>query len=160
MSITPRLQELLDTGRFVYQHHVHPSAFTASETAESVHIPSSEMAKTVIVNADGLLRMVVLPANRMLDLRHLQYTTRSANIRLAKESEFRNEFPKCEVGAMPPVGSLYGLPVFCDVQLEGNEFIEFNAGTHSDTVRMAFADFKRLANPTMTDVVDHAMPAN
>jgi len=160
MSITPRLQELLEAGRFVYQHHVHPSAFTAAETAESVHIPSKEMAKTVIVNADGLLRMAVIPANRMLDLQHLQYTTRSANIRLAKESEFRNEFPKCEVGAMPPIGSLYGFPVLCDVQLEVNEFIEFNAGTHSDTVRMAFADFKRLANPTMTDLVDHSAPAN
>jgi Ala-tRNA(Pro) deacylase len=117
------------------------------------------MAKTVIVNADGLLRIAVLPASQRLDLGHLQYITRSENIGLAGENEFKGAFPDCEVGAMPPVGSLFGLPVYCDVQLEQNEFIEFNAGTHRDTIRMNFEAFKRLANPTMTDLVDHSMQA-
>jgi Ala-tRNA(Pro) deacylase len=159
MSISIRLKELLDAGGFAYEHRVHPAAYTAAEIAETIHIPGNEMAKTVIVNADGLLRMAVLPANRMLDLRHLQFITRSDNIRIANEGEYRNEFPTCEVGAMPPVGSLFGLPVYCDVQLEHNEFIEFNAGTHRDSIRMAFKDFKRLANPTMTDLVDHSKHA-
>jgi len=159
MSISTRLQELLDAGGFVYDHHVHPAAYTAAETAEAIHIPGNVMAKTVIVNADGLLRMAVLPANRMIDLRHLKFITRSENIRIANENEFKNEFPTCEVGAMPPVGSLFGLPVYCDVQLEHNEFIEFNAGTHRDTIRMPFNDFRRLANPTMTDLVDHSKQA-
>jgi Ala-tRNA(Pro) deacylase len=113
------------------------------------------MAKTVIVNADGLLRMAVLPANEMLDLEHLQFVTRSENIRLATENEFKDAFPTCEVGAMPPFGNLFGVPIFCDTQLSQNEFIEFNAGTHTDSIRMAFEDFKRLAKPTMVDLVDH-----
>jgi Ala-tRNA(Pro) deacylase len=113
------------------------------------------MAKTVIVNADGLLRMVVLPASRKLDLKHLQFITRSENIRLATESEFRDVFPTCETGAMPPFGNVFGLPVYCDTMFEHDGFIEFNAGTHTDTIRMAFKDFKRLAHPTMIDVVDH-----
>jgi len=156
MSISIRLKELLDAGGAVYEHRVHANVYTAAETAESIHIPSSEMAKTVIVNADGLLRMAVIPANRRVDLQHLKFITRSENIRIANEREFRNEFPDCEVGAMPPFGTIFGLPVYCDVQLENNDFIEFNAGTHHDSIRMAFHDFRRLENPTMTDLVDHS----
>ena len=156
MSISKILKELLDAGGARYDHRVHPATYTATETAESIQIPGNEMAKTVIVNADGLLRMAVLPANRMVDLRHLKFLTRAENIRIANESEFKKEFPTCEVGAMPPFGNLFGVPVYCDVQLEHHEFIEFNAGTHHDTIRMAFQDFRRLANPTMTDLVDHS----
>ena len=159
MSIITRLKELLDEGGFVYEHRAHPAAYTAAKTAEAVHIPGNEMAKTVIVNADGLLRIALLPSNCRLDLTHLQYITRSENIGLASEGEFKGAFPDCEVGAMPPVGGLFGLPVYCDVQLEQNEFIEFNAGTHRDTIRMNFEGFKRLANPTMTDLVDHSVQA-
>ena len=155
MSISTRLKELLDTEKVAYEHRVHPTAYTAAETAQAMHIPGKEMAKTVIVNADGLLRMAVLPANEMLDLEHLQFITRSENIRLATESEFKDAFPTCEVGAMPPFGNLFGVPVFCDTQLSQNEFIEFNAGTHIDSIRMAFEHFKRLAKPTMVDLVDH-----
>jgi Ala-tRNA(Pro) deacylase len=159
MSISIRLKELLDSSGVAYEHRVHPNTFTAAETAESVSIPGNEMAKTVIVNADGLLRMAVVPANRRVDLQHLKFITRSENIRIASESEFRNQFPDCEVGAMPPFGTIFGLPVYCDVQLENGEFIEFNAGTHHETIRMAFHDFKRLENPTMTDLVDHSSRA-
>jgi Ala-tRNA(Pro) deacylase len=155
MSVSSRLKELLDTSHVRYDHQIHPTAYTAAETAESMHIPGREMAKTVIVNADGLLRMAVLPANCMLDLSHLKFITRSENIRLATESEFKDTFPTCEIGAMPPFGNLFGLPVFCDTLLEHNDFIEFNAGTHTDAIRMAFHDFKRLASPTMIDLVDH-----
>jgi Ala-tRNA(Pro) deacylase len=155
MSISIRLKELLDNSKVAYEHRTHPTAYTAAETAEASHIPGREMAKTVIVNADGLLRMAVLPANRMLDLDHLKFVTRSENIRLATEGEFKNAFPTCEIGAMPPFGNLFGVPVFCDTQLEQNESIEFNAGSHNDTIRMAFADFKRLASPTMIDLTDH-----
>jgi Ala-tRNA(Pro) deacylase len=155
MSISTRLKELLDAEGAVYEQRVHPTAYTASSTAEAMHVSSEEMAKTVIVNADGLLRMAVLPANCMLDLGHLQFITRSENIRLATESELKAAFPTCEVGAMPPFGNAFGLPAFCDTMLALNEFIEFKAGTHGDSIRMAFNDFKRLARPTMVDLVDH-----
>jgi Ala-tRNA(Pro) deacylase len=95
----------------------------------------------------------------MLDLGHLKFITRSENIRLANESEFKNAFPTCEVGAMPPIGNIFGLPVYCDVRFEDHDFIEFNAGTHHDTIRMAFDDYKRLAKPTMIDLADHSTQA-
>jgi Ala-tRNA(Pro) deacylase len=158
MPISTKLQELLDNSGIIYEHRVHPTAYTASGTAETIHISPKEMAKTVIVNADGVLRMAVLPANQMLDLKHLKYILRAQNIRLATEAEFQDVFPNCEVGAMPPFGNDYGVPVLCDTLLQYNDFIEFNAGTHNDTIRMAFSDFKRLARPTMVYLADHRLP--
>lgn len=155
MSILTRLKELLDSSGVPYQHHTHPRHYTAAGTARAMHVSGKEMAKSVIVNTDGFLRIAVLPSDYRLDLKHLRFMTRSENLRLAREAEFKDVFPACEVGAMPPFGNAYGLPVFCDTMLQGNEFIEFNAGTHTDTVRMAFSDFKRLANPTMLDLVDY-----
>ena len=156
MSVSARLKELLDTNNVVYETRTHPLTYTAGQTASASNTSRGEMAKTVIVNADGLLRMAVLPADSMLNLHHLQWVTRSENMRLATEDEFKDAFPGCELGAMPPFGGLFGLPVFCDTRLEYNEFIEFNGGTHTETIRMAFDDFKRLAKPTMVDLRDHA----
>ena len=155
MSISTRLKELLDTSNVAYETHTHPVAYSAMRTAQAMHVPGEELAKTVIVNADGLLRMAVLPSDSLLNLDHLQWVTRSENIRLADETEFKDTFPTCESGAIPPFGGLFGLPVFCDTKLEYNDLIEFNAGSHTETIRMAFKDFKRLAKPTMIDLIDH-----
>ncbi|HEX5000487.1 MAG TPA: YbaK/EbsC family protein, partial [Terriglobia bacterium] len=92
-----------------------------------------------------------------VDLNHLKFILRSEDLRLATEKEFVSAFPTCEVGAMPPFGNEFGIPVYCDTQLELSPYIEFNAGTHNDTIRMAFGDFKRLARPVMVDLVDHRM---
>ena len=155
MSISTRLKELLDTSNVVYEQRTHTPAYSATRTAEAMHVPGSSLAKTVIVNADGLLRMAVLPADSKVNLDHLQWVTRAENIRLANESEFKDSFPTCELGAIPPFGNLFGLPVYCDTRLEYNDSIEFNAGSHTETIRMAFEDFKRLAKPTMIDLIEH-----
>ena len=155
MSIPTDFRDFLDKQGVRFEHHMHPTAYTAHETATSVHVPDSEMAKSVVINADGALLLAVLPADRRVDLDHLKFITRSANIRLAKEEEFTEVFHTCEPGAMPPFGNLFGVPTYCDCRLEMNDSIEFNAGSHTDTVRMAFHDFKRLAHPTVIDVVQH-----
>jgi len=156
MSVSPKLREHLEVARVPYQHHVHPKAYTAQETAASVHIPGQEMAKSVVIKADGNLLLAVVPANRRVNLDHLKFTTRAENIDLAAENEFKDAYPSCEPGAMPPFGNLFGQPTYCDTLLEQNEEIEFNAGSHNDTIRMAFADFKSLARPTMLDLVEHS----
>jgi Ala-tRNA(Pro) deacylase len=155
MSISTRLKELLDTSNVVYESRSHAPAYSATRTAEAMHIPGGSLAKTVIVNADGLLRMAVLASDAKVNLDHLQWVTRAENIRLANETEFKDAFPTCEPGAIPPFGNLFGLPVFCDTRLAYNDSIEFNAGSHTDTIRMAFDDFKRLARPTMIDLIEH-----
>lgn len=155
MPTSTKLKEYLDRQGVPYEHHVHPTAYTAQEIASSMHLPGRNIAKTVVIEADGALVLAVVPANQRVDLNHLKFITRSANIRIADEREFAAVFPSCEPGAVPPFGNLFGLASYCDTQLEQDEAIEFNAGSHTDTIQMAFEDYKRLARPTMIDLVDH-----
>ena len=155
MSVSPILEQTLNNEHIPFAHHGHPATYTARQTAEAGQVPVAEMAKTVVIMADGRLLLAILPADRRVDLHHLQFITRAQNIRLATEQEFMNAFPSCETGAMPPIGRLFGLATYCDTLLAENDDIEFNAGSHSDTVRMAFDDFKRVASPTMIDLVLH-----
>jgi Ala-tRNA(Pro) deacylase len=157
MSLSPKLENYLHTAGAPYEHHVHPTAYTARETADVMHIPLQEMAKCVVVKADGRLVMAVVPADRTVDVPHLKFVTRAENIGLATEAEFADAFPSCEIGAMPPFGNLFGVPTYCDTLLEENGSIEFNAGTHQDSIRMAFDDYKRCGKPTMIDLVEHGM---
>ena len=155
MSVSLKLREFLEQKGVAFEHHVHPTAYTAERTAESLHVPGKELAKSVVIIADGALLLAVVPSNQRVNLEHLQFITRSANMRLATEDEFASAFPSCELGAMPPFGILFGVTTYCDTSLEHNDDIEFNAGSHNDTFRMPFYDFKRLARPTMIDLVDH-----
>ena len=155
MSISIKLREYLESRDVRFEHHVHPTAYTAQETAEAMHVPGKDFAKTVVIKADGALLLAVIPADRKVNLHHLQFVTRSEYIEIATESDFKEAFPTCEVGAMPPFGLLWGLTTYCDTRLELNDYIEFNAGTHNDTIRMSFWDFKKHANPTMLDLVVH-----
>jgi Ala-tRNA(Pro) deacylase len=157
MSISIRLKQYLDKEGVAFEHHVHPTAYTSQEIAAAAHIPGREMAKIVIFKADDKLAMVVLSANDKVDLDALQSEIGCKILRLATEVEFRTAFPTCEVGAMPPFGNLFGAPIYCDATLENDERIEFNAGTHHDTIRMTFADYKRLANPKLADLKVHRL---
>src|SRR5215471_642513 len=149
MSISIRLKQYLDKEGVAVEHHVHPTAYTSQEIAAAAHIPGKEMLKTVILKADDELVMAVVSANDKVDFDRLQDAIGCNILRLATEDEFRTRFPTCEVGAMPPFGNLFGLRTYCDVDLERDKSIEFNAGTHHDTVRMTFGDFKRLVNPNV-----------
>src|SRR5690606_21159845 len=110
--------------------------FTSQETAASAHVPGRELAKTVIVRLDGRLAMAVLPATERLDLELLRTETGAAEARLADEDEFRGRFSECELGAMPPFGNLFDMDVYVENALEDDERIAFNAGTHSEIMRM------------------------
>ena len=155
MSISAKLREYLTENGVEFEHHVHPTAYTAQRVAESLHVPGKELAKSVVITADGALLLAVVPSDQRVNLEHLRFITRSENMRLATEQEFVDAFPSCEPGAMPPFGILFGITTYCDTSLEHNGSIEFNAGSHNDTIRMNFRDFKQLARPTMIDLVDH-----
>ena len=142
-----KIKEFLDRNDIPYISITHSQAYTAQQVAASAHIPGKEMVKTVMVRiADGLA-MAVLPASYHVDFNMLKELTGEENLRLAFESEFRDVFPDCEVGAMPPFGNLYGMPVFMAESLVENEEIAFNAGTHTEVIRMSCADFVRLVEP-------------
>src|SRR5439155_26929770 len=125
-------------------------AYTSQQIAQSIHIPGHQMVKSVILKAnEEMLVMAVLSANDTANLDILREEIRCEVLRLATENEFRNAFPTCKVGAMPPFGNIFNVPTYCELSLGKNREIEFNAGTHDETIRMAFDDFNRLVSPMM-----------
>lgn len=142
-----RLHEYLDEHHIRYVSLKHSPAFTAQEVAAAAHIPGREVAKVVVVKLDGELALVVLPAPEMVRMKHLKAETGASRVDLASEDEFKGRFPDCEVGAMPPFGNLYDLETFVEESLTKDEDFAFNAGTHTDLIRMSFADYQDLVNP-------------
>jgi Ala-tRNA(Pro) deacylase len=145
------LRDFLDRNEIRYVTITHSPAYTAQGIAASAHIPGRELAKTVMVKLDGNLAMAVLPASRKVDLDHLRQVSGAQRAELCEESEFKDAFPGCEVGAMPPFGNLYGMEVYAEESLEQDEEIAFNAGTHTELFRMNYADFKRLVQPKVLE---------
>lgn len=141
------LKAFLDANGIKYVSITHSPAYTAQEVAQESHVTGKEFAKVVILNLDGELAMAVLPADRKVVLQDLRDITGSDRVKVASEDEFKARFPDCETGAMPPFGNLYGMSVYVAEALMDNEQIAFNAGSHTEIIRMAFDDFERLVKP-------------
>lgn len=150
-----RLEDYLRANQVPYRTIAHPAAYTAQEIAANAHIAGREMAKTVMVKLDGRLAMVVLPASERVNLGRLREAVGVDEVSLASEYEFRNRFPECETGAMPPFGNLYGLDVIVSADLAEDEEIAFNAGSHSELLRMRYDDFVRLVQPRLVHLTRH-----
>jgi Ala-tRNA(Pro) deacylase len=142
-----KLKQLLDEQNIKYVTISHSPAFTALEVAASAHIPGKEVAKSVIVKVDGKMAMAVLPASKRVDLDLLRGLAGAGTVELATEEEFKGQFPGCDVGAMPPFGNLYGMDVFVAESLTRDEEIAFNAGSHTELIRLTYRDFERLVEP-------------
>jgi Ala-tRNA(Pro) deacylase len=142
--------DFLDRENVPYQVLPHMRTYTAQGTAASLHVKGREFAKSVILKAeDGRLAMAVVPAPRPVNLRAAAAALGS-KVRLAREEEFADRFGDCEVGAEPPFGNLYDLPVFVDESLGRDPEIVFNAGRHDEAIRMRYADFERVVHPAVT----------
>jgi Ala-tRNA(Pro) deacylase len=144
-----KLREFLNSQNIPYMTISHAVAYTAKEIAALTHISNKELAKTVIVKVDSTLAMAVLPASCDVDLSSLRVATGARSVSLAKESEFKDRFPECEIGAMPPFGNLYGMAVYVDESLIKDKDIAFNAGSHNELRQVCYADFERLVKPTV-----------
>ncbi|MDX2412420.1 MAG: YbaK/EbsC family protein [Woeseiaceae bacterium] len=144
---TQKLQDYLDQHEIQYVTISHSPAYTAQRIAEMTRIPGKELAKTVIVKIDDKFAMAVLPASRRVNLRHLQEAIGADEVTLSSETEFKELFPDCEVGAMPPFGNLYDMGVYVAEQLTEDDEIAFNSGSHSELVKMSYNDFANLVTP-------------
>ncbi|HEY7683650.1 MAG TPA: YbaK/EbsC family protein [Gemmatimonadales bacterium] len=142
-----KLRDFLDAEKVKYVTITHSPAFTAQEIAAAAHIPGKEMAKTVMVKVDREMAMVVLPASMKVDFNRLLDATGAQEVELAREREFRDLFPDCELGAMPPFGNLFGLRTFVAEELTEDEEIAFNAGSTTEVIKLAYRDFERLVKP-------------
>jgi Ala-tRNA(Pro) deacylase len=151
-----RLKTFLDENKVRYVTMSHSSAYTAQEIAAATHIPGKSMAKAVMAKLDDRMTMLVLPASYKVDLKLLRQAVGASKAQLATEGEFKEFFPDCETGAMPPFGNLYGLPVIVAESLKDAREIAFNAGSHTEVVKLGFADYERLVNPTVLKFSDRA----
>lgn len=151
-QLNPRLAALLDVERVPYRSLSHQADATSQAAAEHTHTPGRRFAKTVIVKADGHFIMLVLPAHRRVDLEKVRKWLNAATARLATEQEMADLFPDCEVGAEPPFGNLYELPVYVSPLL-ARDHITFNGGSHREAIQMRYGDFAALAKPSVIDFV-------
>ncbi|NTU57402.1 MAG: YbaK/EbsC family protein [Chlorobiaceae bacterium] len=142
-----RLRDYLDSSHVRYFVISHTPAYTAQEIAQAAHVPGKTMAKTVMVSVSGKMAMVVIPASMHLDLGLLRELCGTQDVKLAEENGFSGMFPECEIGAMPPFGNLYGMDVFADAELDEADEITFNAGVHTELLKLSWADYKKLVNP-------------
>jgi Ala-tRNA(Pro) deacylase len=149
MAIPRNVKQYLFHNGVAYTHKKHPLAFTSQEIAEVDHIPGAEFAKTVVLEADGKMVFAVLPADHRIDFERLKSELGCETLNLVAEKAIKDRFEACETGAMPPFGKLFGIRVYCDDALAKNDEVEFNAGTHIDTVRMSFSNFLKLEEPVM-----------
>ena len=148
-----KLKEYLDTSKVPYEVLIHPKAYTSQGVAAALHVRGREFAKCVIVKTDaGKLAMMVIPGPRHVDLDAAREVLGARDVELAREEEFAAKFPECELGAEPPFGNLYDMPVYVDESLRKDPEIVFNAGTHVETIRMKYTDYERLVHPVVARV--------
>ena len=149
---TRRIKEFLDGNKAKYVIVTHSPAFTAQEVAEAAHIPGRHLAKTIVVKIDGKLAMAVVPAHREVDMSALRAAAGAHYAELADKAEFAERFEGCQLGAMPPFGNVFGMETYVDRELTHEDYIAFNAGSHTDVIAMRFADYRRLAHPRLVAI--------
>jgi Ala-tRNA(Pro) deacylase len=154
MPVLKKLKDMLDEAKISYEVYNHALAYTTQEIAAIQHFSGREMAKVVMLRVDGSLIMAVIAGNHKVHLNTVKTSLGAKEVRLATEDEFAARFPECEIGAMPPFGNLFGLPVFVDPALEKDEYIFFNAGNHAQTVHLRYKDFEKLVKPTVVHLVE------
>jgi Ala-tRNA(Pro) deacylase len=147
-----RIKEFLDHERVKYVSIKHSPAYTAQEIAASAHVRGKELVKTVMVKLDGKMAMAVLPASLKVNFERLQQESGADQVDLAGEKEFKDMFPDCEIGAMPPFGNLYNMQVYVSHRLAEDDEIAFNAGSHTELIRMSYKDFQRLVKPKSANI--------
>jgi Ala-tRNA(Pro) deacylase len=156
MAVNDRLKRYLDQEHASYETSPHREAFTAREVAAESHVPERHLAKVLALEEEGNgYLMVVLPAGCRLDLNALKHAAGRHRLSLVREDEMRRLFPDCELGAMPPFGQLYGMPLYVDACVSQAQAIAFQAGNHHEVVRMGYAEYARLAKPLLGEFCTH-----
>jgi Ala-tRNA(Pro) deacylase len=157
MKIPKRLIDCLEQNKVRYEVLQHPEAVTAQRIAQAEHVKGRHHAKVVMVKAGDQHIMTVLPADHQIDLQKASAAIgRPASI--DREEEFKPLFPDCAVGAMPPLGNLYGVPTYVDKRLAGQDYVVFEAGTHSDAIKLSYRDYEKIAQPRVADLAIKGQP--
>ena len=157
MEIPKQLIDCLDENKVRYEVLHHPEAVTAQRTAQAEHVKGRHHAKVVMVKSGDQHLMMVLPADHQIDLEKVEKAVGKA-VSLDKEHDFKSLFPDCAIGGMPPFGNLYGLATYLDQSLAGQDYIVFEAGTHTDAIKMSYRDYEKIVKPRVNDLAIKLQP--
>lgn len=157
MKIPKQLIDCLNENKVRYEILHHPEAVTAQRTAQAEHVKGRHHAKVVMVKSGEQHLMTVLPADHQIDLEKIGKAIGKA-ASLDREEEFKSLFPDCAIGAMPPFGNLYGLPTYVDKRLAQEEYIVFEAGTHTDAIKLSYRDYEKIVKPHVKDLAIKLQP--
>lgn len=149
------LDKLLDARNISFRSYNHSPTYTAQETAEVLHVSGYEVAKSVLLKVDDRFVISVLPACQQVNLESFRQKTGAETVQLATETELHAIAPMCDKGCIPPIGNLFGLPVYVSTSLAEDEVISFSGGTHTEDIRMSFRDFEWLVQPQLMDFTSH-----
>lgn len=150
-----RLQQYFTDQHVYFEVQEHRQVYTMQEVAAVLHERGEHVAKVFIASVDGKPVMLVLPAPAQVDLDRVRALLKAQEARRAREFEFAQLFADCDVGAMPPFGHFYQVPVYIDRSLADEPYMVFQAGTHHTTMKIAMSDYQRLANPSVGDFILH-----
>ena len=157
LKIPKQLIDCLKENKVDYEILHHPEAVTAQRIAQAEHVKGRRHAKIVMVKSGEQHLMTVLPADHQIDLKKLKKAV-GKTVSLDSEQEFKPLFPDCAVGAMPPFGNLYGVPTYVDKSLSEEEYIVFEAGTHTDAIKLSYRDYEKIAKPRVEDFAIKIQP--
>ena len=155
MTVSEKLKSLFEQENVDYELMVHSESYTAQEKAAGMHVPGAQLAKVVMAKADGKLAMLVISADQNVDFGKAKKVLKAKEVTLAKEEDFGDLFPDCDLGAMPPFGNLYDIPVWVDEDLARQESIVFNACSHYEAARISYSDYERLVKPGVRGLGKH-----
>src|SRR5881409_3569030 len=157
MKIPKQLIDFLNENKVRYEILHHPEAVTAQRIAQAEHVKGRHHTKVVMIKSGEQHLMAVLPADRQVDLEKVEKAIgKSAS--LAQEQDFKSLFPDCAIGAMPPFGNLYGLPTYVDKRLSEQDYIVFEAGTHTDAIKVSYRDYEKIVKPKVADLAAKLRP--
>ena len=161
-AVTEQLKAYFAEQNVAYEIIHHPPHYTAQQIAADTHTPGVEFAKTVFLKVDGKDAVAVLPAHHHVDCEKLSRELGAKVVRLETEAEMHVVMDEhgieCELGAIPPFGNLYDLPVYASQAMSNDKHITFNAGTHEDVMRIGYAQFEALVKPQVIDFSHHIEP--
>ena len=155
MTIAATQQRYLVQQRAEYDLMLHPHTESSHETAEAAHIPEDYIAKAVVVKDAADYAMVIIPANRWLQMDELRNELQR-DLHLATEDEITQLFKDCEPGAVPPLGPAYGVETLLDEALSSLDDVYFEAGDHAQLVHIRGEGFQDLLRGARRGYYSHA----
>ena len=154
MSVNNKVMEYLDKNKAEYRVVTHDRVFTTIAEARALGIEADEIAKCLVIKIRSELALAVIPGGHRINNRKIREACGNKHARMATEDELGADFSQWELGAVPPLGELFRLPVYMDRSLIGNETVLFSGGSHTESIKMNTADFINLIKPDLVDLVE------